>query len=227
MVKLQKYLFDTDFGTPRIAAVDMTYVEDEDLPEPEPDLPPPPTFSEEELALARDQAFEAGRQQGLQEAAAALDQMVGMAMAGCAHYLQALGAEQHRANEEMVKDSVAVAVAIVHKLHPEFARLHGMAEIEAALTECLSNVDRVPKITIKVHPDLVAEIQKKCASLASQASFEGKLIVASDSLLALGDCRLDWGDGGAERSTARSWADIDHIVATTLGTLNTAPATGL
>jgi flagellar assembly protein FliH len=220
MVKLQKYLFDNDFDTPRIAAVDMTYVEDEELPEVEPDLPPPPTFSEEELALVRDQAFEAGRQQGLQEAAASLEQMVGMALASCAHHLLALGVEQERANDQMTEDAVAVAVAIVRKLHPEYTRRHGLAEIEAAVQDCLSSVDRVPKVIIKVHPDLVSEIQKKSANLAQQASFEGKLAVMGDAEIPPGDCRLDWGDGGAERNIAENWAEIDRVVAAALENLN-------
>jgi len=97
MPKLQKYLFDTDFGTPRIAPVDMGYAEDPmmmEMEEPEPPPPPPPTFSEEELTLAREQAYDQGRQAGHQEAAQSLEQMTGMALATAAHHLQALGAAQ-------------------------------------------------------------------------------------------------------------------------------------
>jgi flagellar assembly protein FliH len=222
MVKMQKYLFDTDFGAPRINVVDMGYVDDEpeDMVEAEPEPPPPPTFSEEELGLARDQAYESGRQAGLQEAAQALQQMVGMALATCAHHLQSLNNAQTAANEALSKDAIAIALAVVKKLHPAFYRKYGVDEIVAALHDALANLDRVARITIKVHPDLVEAIREKSAVLAAESGFEGKLMVTGDAAIAIGDCRIDWGDGGAERDAKQCWADIDKAVETALGKLN-------
>lgn len=220
MAKLQKYLFETDFGAPRIAPVDMAaYVEDEVMVEEEPPPPPPPTFSEEELTLAREQAFEQGRQTGLQEAAQTLEQMVGMAMASAAHYLQSLSAAQTAEAETMAREAAAVAVTIVRKLHPEFARRHGVEEIESAVLDCLSHLDRLPKVTVKVAPALVEAVKEKAKGLAQQVSFDGKLVVAGDASLAPGDCRVEWGDGGAERDQSAVWAQIDQAVEAALGTL--------
>ena len=220
MVKLQKFLFDTDFDAPRINAAEMSYVEDEiDVAEIPPVEPPPPTFSEEELALAREQAFVAGRQAGLQEAERAAQQMIGMALAGCAHHLQALAAAQAAANEALTRDAVAIALAVIRKLHPEFCRLYGVAEIAAAVEGSLAHLDRAARITMKVHPDLVESVRERCDALAAQISFEGKLIVTGDPQLPPGDCRLEWGDGGAERDGNRTWTEIDKAVETALGTL--------
>src|SRR5579859_6280543 len=136
MAKLQKYLFDLDFGTPRIAPVDMAVNVDDEVmvEEQEEEAPPPPTFSEEDLTLAREQAYEQGRQTGLQEAQQSLEQMVGMAMATAAHHLAAIGAAQAADAEGLGKEAAAVAVAIVRKLHPEFARRYGVAEIDRKST---------------------------------------------------------------------------------------------
>jgi len=224
--KMQKYLFDTDFGAPRIAVVDMGYADEEpeEMVEAEPE-PPPPTFTEEELGLARDQAFAAGRQAGLQEAAQALQQMVGMAMATCAHHLQGLGAAQNAANEALSRDAIAIALAVVKKLHPAFCRSHGVEEIEAAVADALGNLDRVARITVKVHPDLVELVREKSEALVAEAGFEGKLVVVGDAAMPPGDCRLDWGDGGAERDAASCWTDIEKAVEAALGKLN-LPAHG-
>jgi len=221
MAKLQKYLFDTDFGAPRIAPVDMAaYVEDEMMVEEEaPPPPPPPTFSEEELALAREQAFEQGRQTGAQEAAQTLQQMVGMAMASAAHHLQSLGAAQAAEAEKMAQEAAAVAVTIVRKLHPELARRYGVEEIENAVMDCLSHLDRLPKVTVKVAPSLVEAMKEKAKGLTAQASFDGKLAVVGDAGLAPGDCRVEWGDGGAERDQSAVWAQIDQAVEAALGNL--------
>jgi len=222
MVKLQKYLFDTDFGTPRIAPVDMGYAEDPmmmEMVEEEPAPPPPPTFSEEELTLAREQAYDQGRQAGHNEAAQSLEQMIGMSLATAAHHLQALGAAQAAEGEAIAKEAAAVAVAIVRKLHPEFARLYGLEEIEAAVLDCLRNLDRTPKVTLKVHPELVDAVKEKIEGLAERAAFDGKLGVLADGSLGPGDCRVEWGDGGAERDQSAVWAQIDQAVEAALGAL--------
>jgi len=221
MAKLQKYLFDLDFGSPRIAPVDMAaHVEDEMMvEEEEAPPPPPPTFSEEELVLAREQAFEQGRQTGLQEAAQSLEQMVGMAMATAAHHLQAIGAAQAAETETLAQEAAAVAVSIVRKLHPEFARRYGVQEIESAVRDCLTHLDRLPKVTIKVTPALLEAVKEKAKGLAAQVHFDGKLAVVGDAALDLGDCRVEWGDGGAERDQSRVWAQIDQAVEAALGSL--------
>jgi len=222
MPKLQKYLFDTDFGTPRIAPVDMGYAEDPmmmEMEEPEPPPPPPPTFSEEELTLAREQAYDQGRQAGHQEAAQSLEQMTGMALATAAHHLQALGAAQAADAEELARQGAAIATAMVRKLHPEFARRFGLAEIEAAVLDCLSHLDRTPKVTIKVAPEMAEAVKEKVEGLAERAAFDGKLGVVGDPSLAPGDCRVEWGDGGAERDQSRAWALIDQAVEAALGDL--------
>ena len=220
MAKLQKFLFDTDFGMPRIAPVDMAAYPDDPVMEPEePPPPPPPTFTEEELMLARQQAHEQGRMAGLQEASQMLEQTVGMALATAAHHLVSLGAAQAAETEAMGQEAAAIAVSIVKKLHPQFARRFGVAEIEAAVMDCLTHLDRVPKITIKVAPGLVDGVRDKTRGPMQQVSFDGKLLVVPDSSLAPGDCRVEWGDGGAERDQSRAWAQIDAAVEAALGAL--------
>ena len=221
MAKLQKYLFDLDFGTPRIAPVDMAVNVDDEVmvEEQEEEAPPPPTFSEEDLTLAREQAYEQGRQTGLQEAQQSLEQMVGMAMATAAHHLAAIGAAQAADAEGLGKEAAAVAVAIVRKLHPEFARRYGVAEIESAVADCLAHLDRLPKVTIKVAPALLDAVKEKAKGLAAQVHFDGKLAVVGEASLTLGDCRVEWGDGGAERDQSRVWAQIDQAVEAALGNL--------
>ena len=217
MAKIQKYLFDTDFGMPRIAAVDMGHAETVEVIEEEPPPPPPPTFSEEELTLAREQAYDQGRQAGHQEAAQSLEQMIGMSLATAVHHLQNLGAAQAADAENVAKEAAAVAVAIVRKLHPEFARRYGLEEVEAAVLDCLRNLDRTPKVTLKVHPELVEAVKEKIEGLAERAAFDGKLGVVADGSLGPGDCRVEWGDGGAERDQSAVWSQVDQAVEAALG----------
>jgi len=148
MAKLQKYLFDMDFGAPPRPAPDP-YGEDSvldgegepgDYMEPvEEEPPPPPTFSEEELQLARDQAFEAGRTAGIQEAESMTERLLAMAEQSMADSLFRIQNEQAAANEQMMRDAVLVAVGVLKKLQPEMVKHHGLDEVEGLLHECLSH----------------------------------------------------------------------------------------
>jgi flagellar assembly protein FliH len=213
MVKLQKFLFDTDFGAGRISVAEAALAE---MAEPEAEVveeaPPPPTFSEEELALARDQAFQAGQAAGRADAEAATERMVAQALTAIGSQLPGLSAAQAEAADAMLREATGVALAVIRKLQPEFCRHHGLAEIEGIVHECLSHLDREMRITVRVHPSLLEAVRQGCAQAAEAASFEGKLIVTADPTIAAGDCRLEWGDGGAERNQARLWAEIDAVV---------------
>lgn len=220
MAQLRKYLFELDFGKPPPRPQEIV-VEDEfsDMPdEVVEDLPPPPpTFSEEDLALAREQAMEAGRQAGLQEAESYDERLVAWAMEAIANQLQDIAAIQEAANEERLRESVAVAVAVVRKLLPETLRNHALDEITGVVRECLSHIEKDVRVTIRVNPDHMDAI-KECAEKAAESTgFDGRLIYTADQRIASGDCRVEWGDGGAERDQARLWADIDAIINRALG----------
>jgi flagellar assembly protein FliH len=75
------------------------------------------------------------------------------------------------------------------------------------------------RITVRVHPTLVEAVRQQCGRAAEAASFEGKLIVTADAKIAPGDCRVEWGDGGAERDQTRLWAEIDAVVERALATV--------
>ena len=222
MATLQKYTFDLDFdkvpplsaegedgdiviygSEPEIAA--------EMIMEEEP-LPPPPMFSEEDLALAREQAYESGRATGMQEAEAATERMLAATLNTINAHLQGLGAIQEAANDAMLRDATAVALAVVRKILPETARLHGLEEIEGVIRECLSHLDRDVRVTIRINPALVDGIREHAQRAADATAFEGKLVFTADPRVNLGDCRVEWGGGGAERDQARIWAEIEAVV---------------
>jgi flagellar assembly protein FliH len=216
MAKLQKFLFDLDFDAPYPAPqfVVAEPPEGELLPEPIEELPPPPpSFSEEELALARDQAFQAGRTIGRDEAEKASERLTGQALAHLAQQFQELITDQLARHEQLVKDAVTVAVTVARKLIPEFIRRNGSDEIEAVVLECLSHLDRDVRVTIRVHPDLLDTIRDGAQRSADTVGFEGKLVFHGDARLGPRDCRVEWGDGGAERNEARIWSEMEAILA--------------
>lgn len=215
MSTLQKYLFDLDFDAPApMPGLHQELPEnlDEELLEVIEEPPPPPTFSEAELQLARDQAYEAGRQAGLQEAETMTERMLGMALSTMAHQLHELVAAHALAAEEAVRDGVTVALTVARKLLPEYTRQHGLDEIEAVVHECLSHLDKDVRVTIRVNPEQLEAVREGGQRAADAAAFEGRLIYTADPRVVPGDCRVDWGDGGAERDQTRVWTEIEAVV---------------
>ena len=218
MPKLQKYTFDNDFGAPRptaaqLAALAAAQAEEEVEP-------PPPSFSEEELALAREQAFEAGRQNGIDETEAASAHRLSLAVTEIAQQIATLSAAQNEANDILLQDAIAIAMAVVHKLQPEYSRLHGLSEIELVVRECLSHLDREMRVTVRVSPDQVDAVRDTVAGAVETIAFEGKVVCQADHRIEPGDCRLEWGDGGAERHQGHLWAQIDRVVGAALASMN-------
>lgn len=225
MAKLQKYLFDMDFGIPfkpasgppaEGSAPDDGDMMPDAIPAEEP--PPPPTFSEEDLQLARDQAFETGRAAGIQEAEAMTERLLAAAEQSMADALSRIQTQQADANEQLMRDAVLVAVGVLKTLQPEMVRRHGLDEIEGLLHECLAHLDGEVKVTVRVHPEMVEAVKERAERVVQAVAFEGKLVYAADPRIASGDCRAEWGDGGAERDLSRSWTEIEAVLARALGT---------
>ncbi len=226
MSKLQKYLFDLDFDAPPRPAPEVMLDDTFDDIPPEPDVelpPPPPTFSEEDLLLAREQAMEAGRQAGLQEAEAATERQVALSVEMMAETLRSLATVQAEANEARAREAVAVAIAVVRKLQPEMSRDHALEEIAGVIEECLTHIEKDVRVTVRVSPDHLDSIRHYADQAAAATGFEGKLVFAADPRIAPGDCRVEWGDGGAERDQVRLWAEIDAVLARALGETPSAP----
>ncbi|HIJ63425.1 MAG TPA: hypothetical protein HPQ04_12100, partial [Rhodospirillaceae bacterium] len=183
MTKLKKYLFDLNFDAPDGGASQLARreMEAEDAPlPPVEEIPPPPTFSEEELTLARDQAFEAGRQAGIQEAEATTERRVATALESLAGHLAAIKDTQELANEALLKDCIALAATIIRKMLPELTRRSGTEEIEAVVHQCLTQIDKDTRVTVRLHPAEVELIREQTREIADNTSFDGKLVFTAD-----------------------------------------------
>jgi flagellar assembly protein FliH len=217
MAEVRKFLFDRSFDV-EPKQIDAAPAEMEALPPPAEEAvaveeaEPVPTFSEEELEQARAEAFAAGREEGLRDAmgqaerrvADALD-MIGIRLA---HLMDGLEA----ANRAATASAVAVAAGIARKLLPELAR-HGAAEeVVAVVGEAMERVIEEPRIVVRVDAENHPVLEERLAKLAEIKGYEGRLLVVAEASLALGDCRIEWSNGGAERDMAALWNEIDRVI---------------
>ena len=54
---------------------------------------------------------------------------------------------------------------------------------------------------------------KSSTASPGRSGFEGRLVVLGEPGIALGDCRIEWADGGVNRDTAAAEAAIGEAVA--------------
>lgn len=198
--KYPPYLFDIDFDALSLP------------PEPEEveEAPPPPTFSEDELQAARDTAFEAGRAEGLAQASSGLEQQLIETVAVLQNGFSALAEAQYAANHETMRETVQVAATIMARLLPAYARTHGLAEIEDFVKGTISSLFSEAEIVIHVPEALAEDLSNRLAPVASGTG--GTVKIVPDPALGPSDCRMDWGDGGAERNGDRVIGDLEEII---------------
>jgi flagellar assembly protein FliH len=205
MAAVRKFLFERSFD-----------VEEEDTAEPAAPAPAPevvvPTFSEEEMNTAREQAFAQGRDQGLAEAAAATEQAILQALSVLDQRLAELLHFAANSNAAATDDAVAVAVGIVRKLFPALSAQGALAEVERMAAEAMHLVLGEPRLAIYVNEAILPALAERIEALSAEAAYRGQVELKPDAVLPPGDCRVEWADGGAQRDTAALWRAIDAVL---------------
>ena len=110
-------------------------------------------------------------------------------------------------------EAVEVAVAVGRKLAPALMAQEPFAEIAALASECFRHLVATPHIAVRVNDALYSVTQEKLGDIVRARGFEGRLVVLAESDIALGDCRIEWADGGVNRDTAAAEAEIGKAVA--------------
>lgn len=210
----RKYMFDLDFDRPQPAQTAHHRAEEE---EPEEELedeaePPPPMFSEEDLLLTRESAFNEGREAGLEEAGAATERLLASALATLTQQMDGVSRQQDDANDTNARAAVRVAMAVLKKMLPAACERHAFDEVTRVVEEVVGHVLDEPRIIVRVAAPLVDGVRTQLEAVVQGRGFEGRVVVQADDRLPLGDCRVEWTDGGAERDQARLMADIEAAV---------------
>lgn len=211
MGRFEKFLFDTSFDMEQKAKAKAAAAAQAAAEEP-----PAPTFSEEELAAARQAAFAEGKAAGIAEAetchAARLADAVESLPPQIAQIAQDVAAEA----DARRRDSLEAALTVIRKLFPQLARAHGLDEVHAIIEQCLERLRDEPRVVIRCADADLDALRERAEHATVRSGFEGKLVFLADERLASGDLRVEWADGGAERDQSRLWQEIDAVIARAL-----------
>jgi flagellar assembly protein FliH len=137
-------------------------------------------------------------------AAAALERIA----AGIADLAQRFAAVEGRFEAEAVE----VAVAVARKLASELISREPFADIAALARHCFTHLVGAPHVVVRVNDALHGLAREALAEIARTHGFEGRLVVLAEPEIALGDCRIEWADGGVVRDRAMTEAAINEAV---------------
>ena len=188
-----KFLFDDDFESGQPAPTRRTI-----------------TLAAHEAALARAEAD--GFRKGVNAAEAKIEgrasnalERIGQAIAAMAQGLVAVEAR-------LEAESVEVAVAVARKLAPELIAKEPLAEIAALASSCFHQLIAAPHVVVRLAPPVYEIARPRLDELAHLHGFQGRLVVLADPGIAIGDCRIEWADGGLSRDRAATEAAIGEAV---------------
>jgi len=167
------------------------------------------SYSEEQLMLAKTQAYAQGKQDAATEARAAqeiqtqkmLDQMI-------AQLDRLIAAEDRREIENMAA-ATKLAMRVTHKLLPQMAERFSLPEIERVILASLDVRKDEQRIAVMLPIHHMEALKDRIDRLALERGFAGKMILIADDNLGPSDCRVEWADGGAERMYERLFAQIE------------------
>ena len=224
----KKFLFDQEFGTEAddiaraeaqstAKAEDSPEVTELETAEVEVEEVVVPTFSEEDVAQAREEGRKTGRDEATRDMTSALEQRLADTLDTINIKVENLFEAYTQDKEERSRDAIAVAAVIVRKLFPALNMDKSMAEIEHIIVEAMKRTSGSPTLIIKVPEDMHADVEAKTAELAALRGREGTINVIADKDMAAGDISIEWDGGGMMRETAVLWREIDQIIEQNLG----------
>jgi flagellar assembly protein FliH len=109
-------------------------------------------------------------------------------------------------------ESVELAAAIARKLAPELVAREPFVEIAALATECLRHLAASPHVVVRVNDSLHEIARGRLDEIARARGFEGRLMVLAEPEIAVGDCKIEWADGGVVRNAEKTDLAIGHAI---------------
>ena len=192
-----------------------------DEPEQRPDGPPPPKYGEAELAVAREEGRIEGIAQGQAAAEASLTAKIATAVDKIGIAIAHLLSDREHLHQELAAQNIRTVLAVLQRTVPELAHRHLTIEIEGLVRACLTELYDEPRVVVRAPDALIDSLQENIDRIAAACGFTGKVALFGDPAMAATDCRVEWADGGAERSFEATWQEIESAINRSLNSSST------
>ncbi|MBO4226806.1 FliH/SctL family protein [Bradyrhizobium neotropicale] len=191
-----KFLFDTDFSAPtksRERAATAAEIA-------------------QKVAEAEARAYRNGYDAAQHEAKVESDRRAALALEEIGLAIKTIASRFSGIEARMETEAVDVAVSVARKLCGEMIAREPLGEITALVSDCFSHLVSTPHIVVRINDALYEGARDKIERLAAQSGFQGRLVILAEPTIAIGDCRIEWADGGIVLERAAIDAKINELV---------------
>ena len=204
MAELAKFTFDTVFergpdGAPRVARA----------------------LNADELSAIRAEGYAEGYTAGKNDTTAKAEQDCAVRLNAIADSVGTTVGQLSEERQKLAAEACELAMMVAKRLVPHLMKRAPFAEIEALLTEALENLSDTPHLVVRINEEWLEQVSPRLEQIAQNRGFQGKLIVLGEPDVSMGDCRIEWADGGINRNAAAVAREIEAIIARHMG--STAP----
>jgi flagellar assembly protein FliH len=151
----------------------------------------------------RQSAFQQGLEEGRRIQADHEQLRIASALDAIVARLEIATIEMRRLEETARSEALSFAMMFARKIAGRMIEAAPVAAIEATARAIFNDLRGSPHVAVRVAPDLVDACKEKLAGPMRENGIEAKLFVFPDPEIALGDCRIEWSDGGIVRDRAR------------------------
>lgn len=147
----------------------------------------------------REEAFAEGVEAGRADALNSLEKDCEALLQNILTATQNLNMRQDEQVALMHKEAAKLTFAIIGKLAPAMVEKTPLAEIELLVEQCLKDSPLEPRLVIRVDDTILSSLQDKLEEMKRSSGYPGQVILISEPMAHVSDCRVEWANGGAER----------------------------
>ncbi len=191
-----KFLFDVDFSAPDRSR----------------ERAATPAEIAARVAQAEAQAYRSGFDAGQRESHVESERRIAASFQQISDSIAAIAAQFAEIESRLQTEAVDVAVATARKLSGALIEAEPLTEITELVSDCFKHLVSTPHLVIRINDELYEQARDTFERMAKQSGFAGRLIVLAEPELAVGDCKIEWADGGVVREAAAIHAKITELV---------------
>jgi flagellar assembly protein FliH len=184
------------------------------------ELPPAPTFSEAQIATARAEGLQLGREEGLKEGleqvnseAATRERETLLALQTIERNLSGLTGQYDQRIAEQSREITQFILAVARKIAGEALTQRPELAVQELIRQCLPVILAKPRLIIETHSSMTDSVQSRLIPFLTQQGFEGEVLFRPNDAIPPHDAKLEWHSGRAERSTEALWQEIEALLA--------------
>ena len=171
-----------------------------------------PSYTQEELNSAVTSAEERGYEKGFKTALDDKEKQQTELLENINNRLMTLLAEVGKQSQEVEQEALHFAVELVKKLFPSLEKQQATSEIQKFLQDNFSSFRHEESLSFSFNSQVIEDVAQKIGKLAEKNDFEGKISIHKDDNLGLSECRVEWKNGGVERSAKNVLNKVEALL---------------